>query len=266
MFPCKTTYENDIHLFSKCVEIEALLQYVTRIYHNITKQHSTYFHQTIRIYSQTPPQSIPYDENISPYLNSILSRTIWKTRNTSKKQSVSNIPAALIKYFWTITEFNIQDIPNSWQKNPTWRCSHKSTTQFSKPDKSHTKWIRIFRYDFSCFYFRFQCALLSCLHESHPSSYSKSHSRLTLILFTCSDEHIGLRITYTAFVVSFFALPLWISDACFRPKVLLRTYLTFFYLPLDFGWNNSSPSEKKQSHLLRPLPLHSQAGRERWRG
>jgi len=36
-FLCKTTYESDIHLFSKCVEIKALLHYVTRIYYNITK-------------------------------------------------------------------------------------------------------------------------------------------------------------------------------------------------------------------------------------
>jgi len=68
------------------------------------------------------------------------------------------------------------------------------------------------------FYFRFQYALLSCSHESHPSSYSKSYSRLTLILFTCSDEHIGLRITYTAFVVSQFALPLFICPNYFAPE------------------------------------------------
>jgi len=98
-FLSKTTYENDIHLFSKCVEIKALLHYVTRIYYNITKQHSTYFHQTIRIKSQTPPQNIPYDEHITPYLNSIMSHTIWKTRNKNKKQSAPNIPAALIKSF-----------------------------------------------------------------------------------------------------------------------------------------------------------------------
>ena len=64
-FLCETTHENDIHLFSKCAEIKVLLHYVTRIYYNITKQHSTYFHQTIRIQSQIPPSNIPYDNDIT---------------------------------------------------------------------------------------------------------------------------------------------------------------------------------------------------------
>jgi len=74
--------------------------------------------------------------------------------------------------------------------------------QFSEPDKKHVKWILFLDFIFSCVYFRFAYAVLSCSHESHHSSYSKSHSRLTPILLSCRDKYFVFIITHTAFVVS----------------------------------------------------------------
>jgi len=96
---CLTQYETDIHLFSKCVIIKPLLHHVTRLYFNFTGQHTTYFFDTARIQFHTPLSRTTYCNNLTPYLNSVLSYTIWKTRNKNKFQTSPIKPHTLIIRF-----------------------------------------------------------------------------------------------------------------------------------------------------------------------
>jgi len=96
---CLTHYETDIHLFSKCAIINPLLHQTTRLFFNVTGQHTTYFFDTARIQFHTPLPPIPYCNNLTPYLNSILSYTIWKKINQNKFQPSAINPQTLIIRF-----------------------------------------------------------------------------------------------------------------------------------------------------------------------
>jgi len=89
---CLTQYETDIHLFSKCVIIKPLLHHVTRLYFNVTGQHTTYFFDTARIQYHTPLSRTSYCNNLTPYLNSVLSYTIWKTRKKTNSNPPQSTP------------------------------------------------------------------------------------------------------------------------------------------------------------------------------
>jgi len=96
---CLTQYETDIHLFSKCAIIKPLLHHVIKLYLDVTGQHTTYFFDTARIQFHTPLYRTPYCNNLTPYLNSVLSYTIWKTRNKNKFQPSAINPYTLIIRF-----------------------------------------------------------------------------------------------------------------------------------------------------------------------
>jgi len=83
---CLIHYETNIHLFNKCVIIKPLLHHVTRLYVNVTGQHTSYFFDTARIQFHTPLSQTPHCNDLTPYLNSVLSYIIWKTRNKNKFQ------------------------------------------------------------------------------------------------------------------------------------------------------------------------------------
>ena len=83
---CLTHNETDNHLFSKCAKINPLLHHTTRLFFNVTGKHTTYFFDMARIQFHTPLPPTPYCNNLTPYLNTVLSYTIWKTRNQNKFQ------------------------------------------------------------------------------------------------------------------------------------------------------------------------------------
>ena len=98
---CKKKYKNDIHLFHKCIKIQPLLNYAASIFQKSSGQHTTYFHDSIRIQFHTPLPSTTYHNDRTPYLNTILSFTRWKTRNKCKNENIPNLPRYLIKSFKT---------------------------------------------------------------------------------------------------------------------------------------------------------------------
>ena len=67
----------------------------------ITGQHTTYFHDVFRIQFHTTLPSTTYHNDQTPYLNTLLSFTIWKTRNKCKNENIPNLPPYLIKSFKT---------------------------------------------------------------------------------------------------------------------------------------------------------------------
>ena len=96
---CNEKYENDLHLFHKCKHIQPLLQYATTIYLKTTQNHTDYFLTLSRIQFHTPLPPTHYDNTITPYLNSLISFTIWKNRNKNKVNPIKNIPQYLITSF-----------------------------------------------------------------------------------------------------------------------------------------------------------------------
>ena len=94
---CKEKYENDIHLFHKCIKIQPLLNNAALIFQKSTGQHTTCFHESIRIQFHTPLPSTTCHNDLTPYLNTLLSFTIWKTRNKCKNENIPNLPRYLIK-------------------------------------------------------------------------------------------------------------------------------------------------------------------------
>ena len=94
---CKEALENDIHLFTKCPQIQPLLKYTTELYYRITTHRTTFFHETFRHQFHTPHPPTHCDEDLIPFLNSVLSHTIWKTRDKTITQVIPDISNYLIK-------------------------------------------------------------------------------------------------------------------------------------------------------------------------
>jgi len=98
---CKEALENDIHHFTKFSQIQPLFKYTTELYYRITTHQTTFFHETFRHQFHMPHPPTHCDKDLIPFSNSVLSHTIWKTRNKTTTQEIPDISNYLIKSFKT---------------------------------------------------------------------------------------------------------------------------------------------------------------------
>ena len=97
---CKEALENDIHLFTKCSQIQPLLKYTTELYYRITTHRTTFFHETFRHQFHMPRPCHTHRLTVTkPSYR--FSHTIWKTRNKTTTQEIPDISNYLIKSFKT---------------------------------------------------------------------------------------------------------------------------------------------------------------------
>jgi len=95
---CSKRYETNVHLFHQCPTIQPLLQLVNDIHKDCSNNDTNYFLDLNHIFFRYT-STATLDQEIIPYLNTVLAHLIWKTRNKHKKQSLPNISYTLLKTF-----------------------------------------------------------------------------------------------------------------------------------------------------------------------